>query len=70
MRASLHGISHKSTFQIHGAGVPPLIGASNLTQTSQAPNGSLQGGALDLETRQKLASVQLNRSKKSNIRFY
>lgn len=70
MRLSLHGIAHKSTFQIHGAGVNATMQANaSAAQPQSVAGGPVSGGALDLETRQKIASIQLNK-KKNNIRFY
>jgi hypothetical protein len=70
MRLSLHGIAHTSTFQIHGAGVNALMQSNaSAAQQPQSVAGPVSGGALDLETRQKIASIQLNK-KKNNIRFY
>lgn len=71
-RGSLHGM-HKSTFQINGVlggetMLPPLGNALPPQQPQQSQQ--MQGGALDLETRQKLASIQLNKKKNNNIRFY
>lgn len=69
-RGSLRGIAHNSTFQINGilGGEPitPSLGNALPPQQSQ----QMQGGALDLETRQKLASIQLNKKKNNNIRFF
>lgn len=69
MRATVHGITYKSSFQIHGAGVNALMQANASAAQPQSVAGPVSGGALDLETRQKIASIQLNK-KKNNIRFY
>lgn len=70
MRASLHGLCHKPAFQIHGAGVNATMQANaSAAQPQSVITVPVSGGALDLETRQKIASIQLNK-KKNNIRFY